>query len=471
MVNENNNNINSDNNDINDDNKTNNDNDKYLGQTNSLFFVAVPQKNKLNFRNFCLLFKIDINNIIGSLRIIHPTTKQESLIIKFINIEYTQTVLYNCHGKIFNKNNSNDICHVLFALRFNVGNYNNISNIYNEIISNKYISLPLCPLCLERIDQLQSNVWSHTCNDYSNNNSNIYNNNIFSEYYDYTNLGICDCNHIWNYINCNVCNIIKSIHKNNKSKLFKCNEIGCHETNDLWICLICSNIGCGRNTKYKHGLSHFEITKHGFTLNLNDLHVWDYISDDWVHRLFQKKTVVANNIISHNNELNINYSNNNNNNDNNDGSVNPVDPILKDMVMIKMDNIREYYNKMLTDTINQQRIYYENEIHNIKNEYIIQKKNINNNITTIKNDIIGIKNTIKNIKLWIHINKLKESNKIIKNDIQNLLKNNKKFKSKKDILIQKYNKKENELKIDKQRIIDKKQKEIDQNISKICQNS
>ncbi|KAJ2819932.1 hypothetical protein IWW50_005269 [Coemansia erecta] len=60
----------------------------------------------------------------------------------------------------------------------------------------------------------------------------------------------------------------------------------CARTNDLWICLICGTIGCGRYAN-AHAKDHFEQTQHPYSMELDSQNVWDYVGDGYVHRLLQ----------------------------------------------------------------------------------------------------------------------------------------------------------------------------------------
>lgn len=62
----------------------------------------------------------------------------------------------------------------------------------------------------------------------------------------------------------------------------------CGAERDLWICLICGHVGCGR---YVRGCArdHFGSTGHRFALEIGEGRVWDYRGDGYVHRLVRDK--------------------------------------------------------------------------------------------------------------------------------------------------------------------------------------
>lgn len=62
----------------------------------------------------------------------------------------------------------------------------------------------------------------------------------------------------------------------------------CPSTTNLWICLICGNIGCGRYG-LAHAHAHYDATAHLYALELETQRVWDYAGDGYVHRLIQNK--------------------------------------------------------------------------------------------------------------------------------------------------------------------------------------
>ncbi|KAJ2719322.1 hypothetical protein GGI07_005281 [Coemansia sp. Benny D115] len=66
--------------------------------------------------------------------------------------------------------------------------------------------------------------------------------------------------------------------------LSRCHE--CGRIDDLWICLICGSIGCGRYAN-AHAKDHFAHTRHPYSMKLDSQVVWDYVGDGYVHRLLQ----------------------------------------------------------------------------------------------------------------------------------------------------------------------------------------
>ena len=62
----------------------------------------------------------------------------------------------------------------------------------------------------------------------------------------------------------------------------------CGLSDDLWLCLICGFVDCGRYLN-KHAVEHFENTNHTFAKQMDSERVWDYARDQFVHRLIQNK--------------------------------------------------------------------------------------------------------------------------------------------------------------------------------------
>jgi BRCA1-associated protein len=62
----------------------------------------------------------------------------------------------------------------------------------------------------------------------------------------------------------------------------------CGSTTNLWICLVCGNVGCGRYGR-AHAHAHFAASAHVYALELETQRVWDYAGDGYVHRLIRNR--------------------------------------------------------------------------------------------------------------------------------------------------------------------------------------
>lgn len=125
----------------------------------------------------------------------------------------------------------------------------------------------------------------------------------------------------------------------------------CDCADDLWICLICGNVGCGRY-KGGHAKEHWKDTAHSFSLELETQHVWDYAGDCWVHRLIRDKgdgKVV---------ELPSNERPTGGNRQSGDiegGGAGRGDVVPR----AKLDSIGMEYTHLLTSQLESQRVYFE----------------------------------------------------------------------------------------------------------------
>merc|ERR1712130_454631 len=202
---------------------------------------------------------------------------------------------------------------------------------YKQMSENKYLELPLCPSCLERLDPNISSVWSHRCAkhrfDAESSNDQIPT--------------VCECADRWQCIECPVCTKISFQIKNKQKKVRSKHEC-CTKLDDLWICLICGHFGCGR-FKQSHALQHYKESSHSFCVKLTSLSIWDYKNDEWQHRLFQKRTFSSNEMMKRNDS----------------NSEQAMDEYSQITVMAKLENVHEFYNKMLFDAIRQQSENYD----------------------------------------------------------------------------------------------------------------
>ena len=132
------------------------------------------------------------------------------------------------------------------------------------------IELPTCPVCLERMDE-STGLLTILCQ------------HVFH----------CTCLQKWRGSGCPVCRYTqdglsrRNTRTNGETGLNECNI--CRSDANLWICLICGTVGCGRYDA-AHAFLHYQQTSHCFAMDLSTQRVWDYASDAYVHRLMQDKT-------------------------------------------------------------------------------------------------------------------------------------------------------------------------------------
>lgn len=127
--------------------------------------------------------------------------------------------------------------------------------------SSAAVELPSCPVCLERLDEDASGIVTTLCNHRFHN----------------------DCLRHWGDSSCPVCRYCQPA----SAAATHCSTCAC--STDLWVCLICGHVGCGRY-RGSHAARHWHESGHAYALELGTQRVWDYLGDAYVHRLVQGKT-------------------------------------------------------------------------------------------------------------------------------------------------------------------------------------
>ncbi|OBA19754.1 zf-UBP-domain-containing protein [Metschnikowia bicuspidata var. bicuspidata NRRL YB-4993] len=205
------------------------------------------------------------------------------------------------------------------------------------------VELPTCPVCLEKLDCEISGLLTIPCQ------------HTFH----------CQCLSKWRDDTCPVCRYTNSISnqriRRSVRRLLQINSrmqqqqllqplegeqprsaveddtetcMNCTTTDNLWVCLICGNLGCSRYAPEQHLLKHFVESGHCFAMELDTSRVWDYAGDSYVHRLIASES---------------------------DGKIVefPNKAHVDDKVSAKLESESDEYSELLLSQLISQREYYE----------------------------------------------------------------------------------------------------------------
>lgn len=193
--------------------------------------------------------------------------------------------------------------------------------------TSSLVELPTCPVCLERMDET-TGLLTILCQ------------HVFH----------CACLEKWRGSGCPVCRYTQNdslVSRGNtadgEAPENECSVCGTNA--NLWICLICGNIGCGRYDS-AHAFQHYEATSHSYAMDITTQHVWDYAGDGYVHRLVQNKAdgkLVDLPAAHHPNSSMTGFAD---------------DYVPRE----KLDNMGVEYTYLLTSQLDSQRLYFEEQL-------------------------------------------------------------------------------------------------------------
>ena len=191
--------------------------------------------------------------------------------------------------------------------------------------------VPTCPVCLDRLDAEASGIVTTICD------------HAFH----------AECLSGWADASCPVCRYAHE--PESKARCATCGK-----DHDLWVCLICGEVRCGRYAG-ACAVNHWTETNHTYSLELGTQRVWDYVSDGFVHRLIQSKSGLV--------ELTPPPSTRRASSSDAGGAacspirapdVGDLDAQLEEaLVASKLDAIASEYDLLLTSQLESQRKYFE----------------------------------------------------------------------------------------------------------------
>lgn len=206
-----------------------------------------------------LLFTAACQGDMQHLRIIRDSTPNQYMaLVKFRSQAAADEFYRTFNGAPFNSMEEN-VCNLAFVSRVET-----VREDAGEAVlwpPLHHTELPTCPVCLERMDESVDGILTILCN-------HSFHGSCLSKWGDYT---------------CPVCRFVQTPEMAADSRCFECLS-----SESLWICLICGHVGCGRYVQ-GHAYKHFLETQHCYSMQLGSNRVWDYVGDNFVHRLLQNK--------------------------------------------------------------------------------------------------------------------------------------------------------------------------------------
>ena len=252
-----------------------------------------------------LEFLSPVLKTITNIRVVRDATpNQYMMLLKFKIKEAAHSFFIAYNGKRYNSLEKG-ICQMSYISRVE------IVKPPLRGVRKGLVELPSCPVCLERLDD---SVLTILCN-------HSFHTNCLTQWQESTTCPVCRYMYTPDPVGGdNTCS-------------------SCDSKEDLWICLICGVVGCGRYVG-GHANNHFVKTQHTFAMHLDTGRVWDYAGDNYVHRLVQNKS---------------------------DGKLVEVSG-MSVAGEEKIDSIQLEYTYLLTTQLESQRLFFEEKIARFEKE-------------------------------------------------------------------------------------------------------
>nr|CAB3226133.1 BRCA1-associated protein [Phallusia mammillata] len=230
-------------------------------ETNTLCMLSVPAS--IDTRGLMEFTAPFIEAILRMKIIRDHTPNQYMVLLTFVSEKHACDFFFNLNNQPYSSLLPDEICHIAFVASVDA------LQPYNKDTPGPASFLPIpnstelpdCMVCLERMDESVRGILTILCNHSFH--------------------GACLSK--WEDLCCPVCRYVQTPEAQSSNKCMVCGGM-----EDLWICLVCGHVGCGRYTS-EHAQFHYLETHHNYAMALSDNRVWDYAGDYFVHRLFQNK--------------------------------------------------------------------------------------------------------------------------------------------------------------------------------------
>ncbi|XP_050233628.1 BRAP2 RING ZnF UBP domain-containing protein 2 [Mercurialis annua] len=296
-----------------------------VGRKPLVCVIGVP--NHMTYADFCQ-FCASFIHLISEMRIVRNDGVDDRycVLMRFDSQDSSDKFYQHFNGRQFNSLEE-DLCRVLFTVDVQFTGYS--GSLDSQPSTASTTEQPSCPVCLERLDQDMGGILTTICNHSFH----------------------CSCISKWTDSSCPVCRYCQQ--QPEKSTCFVCQT-----SENLWLCMLCGFVGCGRY-KEEHAIIHWKETQHCYSLELETQRVWNYVGDNYVHRLILSKTdgklVELNSHCVHANDCC-------------EGCECVNGGISEALLNSKVEVIVNEYNELLAAQLETQKLYYETLLQEVKED-------------------------------------------------------------------------------------------------------
>ena len=234
--------------------------------------------------------------------------------------------------------------------------------------SSEYTELATCPVCLERLDATVTGLLTIPC-------QHTFHSSCLAKWTDDT---------------CPVCRYSSRLDmrkSQEESRNDKCTE--CNATDNLWICLLCGHIGCGRYDS-GHAIDHYNKTLHCFAMEIATQRVWDYAGDNYVHRLVQSEVDGKYLELPIRDKPRKSFLDDDDDDYEDDEDEGGDDDEKK---KAKIEKIGLEYSNMLISQLESQREFYDSKFAEVQNKFSLA----NQNLTAVKKTLSVLKQKLEKV--------------------------------------------------------------------------